>query len=428
MKKRDVFLFGAGAVIGWKGPTTNYLTERVRKTGHKIKSGQYITDIIYQALVEVCKLKKDEVNFETIISVVEELIVYYTGFSGSESKLSLTSPFLSPSALLNDIIHIERRENEGEQPTNINYKYRLIFEGDAAPEQHILRGLLTKIISQIMADVLDYSYYSVSKKVIVENEANKQLNDAFARWIKASLYPERVARIYTLNYDRLFKIVLENRGVPLFEGFTNTGAAIEPNAYHRPDLKRLYEHDFSCHYNLHGSASWHVSSLNRQNMPSHEYFLAINGPLITGNGDVATVQIEKGKNIILTPIITGYQKAQKTAITPFKQMQAAFDKDCMFADNLFIVGYSFGDAHINESIRNALKENEELQVTIVDPNFIKGDMYGKLWEDLFSHTNYVPEPMCTDQQGRDLYSCLKGRIRVYTKFFADFLKEVAPLE
>lgn len=424
MKIRDVFLFGAGAVIDWKGPTTNNLTERVRKTGHKTKSGLYITDKIYQTLVEECELKEDEVNFETIISVVEELIVYYAGYSGTDSKSSLTSPFLLPSALLNEIINIKKIDEERDQPTN----YKLILDGEAAPEQHFLKGLLTKVISQIMADVMSYSYYTNSKKVIIENETNKQLNDALANWIKASLNLERVARIYTLNYDRLFKIVLENRGVPLFEGFTNTGAAIEPNASHRPDLKRLYDHDFSCHYNLHGCASWAVRSFNGHNMPSHEYSLAINGPLITGNGDVATVQIEKGKNIILTPIITGYQKTQKTAVTPFKQMQAAFDRDCMFADKLFIVGYSFGDAHINETIRNALKENEELQVTIVDPNFIKGDMYGKLWEDLFSHTNHIPEPMCTDLQDKGLYTCLQGRIRVHTKFFSDFLKEVAPLE
>ncbi|MCJ8166037.1 SIR2 family protein [Pontibacter sp. E15-1] len=428
MKKRDVFLFGAGAVIDWKGPTTNYLTERIRNTGGKTKTGQYITDKIYQILLEECKLKKDEVNFETVISVVEELIVYYTGYSGTDSKLSLAFPFLSPSALLNDIINIEKKDEKGNQLTNLSSNYRLILEGEDTPEQYFLKGQLTKIISLIMADVINYSYYTNSKKVIVENESNKQLNDAFANWIKISLSSERVVRIYTLNYDRLFKVILENRGVPLFEGFTNTGAAIEPNAYHRPDLKRLYEHDFSCHYNLHGSASWHVSSLNKHGMPSHEYYLTNNGPLITGNGDVATIQIEKGKNIILTPIITGYQKTQKTAITPFKQMQAAFDKDCMFANHLFIIGYSFGDAHINESIRNALKENEELQVTIVDPNFIKGNMYGKLWEDLFSHTSFIPEPMCTDQKERGLYTCLQGRIRVYTKFFSDFLEGIAPLE
>lgn len=427
MKKRDVFLFGAGAVIDWKGPTTSWLTERIRKTGHKTASGQCITDKIYEALVEKCKLKEDDVNFETIISVVEELIVYYAGYTGTESQLSLTSPFLVPSPLLKAMIPAAKSEEETGQRFGPSSKYRLILEGEATPEQYFLRDLLAKVISQVMADVGAYSYYSNSKKGIVENKANEPLNDAFTNWVKASLHSEKVARIYTLNYDRLFKIILENRGVPLFEGFTNTGAAIDPNACYRPDLSRLYEHDISCHYNLHGSANWHVSSLNKWGMPSHEYFLTISGPLITGNGDVASIQIEKGKNIVLTPIITGYQKAQKTAVTPFKQMQAAFDKDCMFADNLFIIGYSFGDAHINESIRNALKFNEGLQVTIVDPNFIKGGMYGKLWEDLFSHTQHTPEPLCTDEQARGLYTCLQGRIRVHTRYFSDFLRKVAPL-
>lgn len=45
-------------------------------------------------------------------------------------------------------------------------------------------------------------------------------------------------------------------------------------------------------------------------------------------------------------------------ITLFKQMQAAFDRDCCFADELIIVGYSFGDEHINGSVKTALRYNK----------------------------------------------------------------------
>lgn len=50
-------------------------------------------------------------------------------------------------------------------------------------------------------------------------------------------------------------------------------------------------------------------------------------------------------------------------------MQAAFDKDCCFADEIYVIGYSFGMEHINESIKTALRHNENVKITIVDPNF-----------------------------------------------------------
>src|SRR6202035_1558321 len=80
----------------------------------------------------------------------------------------------------------------------------------------------------------------------------------------------------------------------------------------------------------------------------------------------ASVQIEKGKTLLVTSIVTGYQKAQRGMITPFKQMQAAFDRDCCFADEIYVIGYSFGDEHINESMRTAIRHNEKLKITIVD--------------------------------------------------------------
>jgi hypothetical protein len=81
------------------------------------------------------------------------------------------------------------------------------------------------------------------------------------------------------------------------------------------------------------------------------------------------MQIDKGKNLLVTNIITGYQKSQKSFITPFKQMQASFDKDCLNADNLYIIGYSLGDEHINASIKTAIKYNENVNIHLIDPAY-----------------------------------------------------------
>lgn len=134
------------------------------------------------------------------------------------------------------------------------------------------------------------------------------------------------------------------------------------------DVKRIMTDD-SCnvHYNLHGSSYWNVfsSDLNNHEITSERFIH------LQCNEAHTTFQVEKGKTILVPNIITGYQKAQKTALTPFKQMQAAFDKDCMFANKLIIVGYSIGDEHIKTSLRH----NPNLTIHLIAPNILDYNKY-----------------------------------------------------
>ena len=59
----------------------------------------------------------------------------------------------------------------------------------------------------------------------------------------------------------------------------------------------------------------------------------------------------------------------KTAFSPFRQMLSAFDRDCIEADKLFLIGYSYGDEHINDIIRNARKFNSKMEMIVVNPSF-----------------------------------------------------------
>lgn len=94
-KKRNVYLFGAGAVIDWGGPKTicdgnelTFLPERdsgeiknriccfthlIRNIGFQCKSGDRISNKIFEILKNNGVSEK-EINFETIINVIEELI------------------------------------------------------------------------------------------------------------------------------------------------------------------------------------------------------------------------------------------------------------------------------------------------------------------------------------------------------------------
>ena len=48
-------------------------------------------------------------------------------------------------------------------------------------------------------------------------------------------------------------------------------------------------------------------------------------------------------------------------------MQAAFDKECYLADEIYKIGYSFGDTHVNTSIKAALTNNPNVRIGLIDP-------------------------------------------------------------
>ena len=121
---------------------------------------------------------------------------------------------------------------------------------------------------------------------------------------------------------------------------------------------------------------------------------------------------------MITNIVTGYQKAQKAMISPFKQMQSAFDRDCCFVEELYIIGYSFGDEHINASIRTALRHNQNLKMIIVDPFFMKNDLDLAVSIKIFSATDkHMQIPKKLD---KEVHSHFGGAFIVYTMNFKEF--------
>ena len=160
---------------------------------------------------------------------------------------------------------------------------------------------------------------------------------------------------------------MQNKGVNVFEGFDFEGAAIGYDQKSVPNVLRILS-DFDSHafYNLHGCVDWQVEEHNVNNLPGYQYFLSTTGII---DNTTATIEIERGKNILLTNIITGQQKVQRTAISPFRQMLSAFDIDTHNADKLFIIGYSYSDEHINDIIRNARKYNTNLEIFLINPVF-----------------------------------------------------------
>ncbi|MBK5271559.1 MAG: SIR2 family protein [Bacteroidia bacterium] len=169
------------------------------------------------------------------------------------------------------------------------------------------------------------------------------------------------------------------------------------------------------YYNLHGSAYWTIQNENSNNLPGYQYFLS---GVPETNDSAATIEIESGRKLLLTNIITGYQKVQKTAISPFRQMLSAFDRDCFDANELYIIGYSFGDEHINDIIRNARKYNSDLEIILINPTFNDE----QFMFDFILHWGSV-RGMIYKNNGKDEIISPDYKVRVLQKRFGEFLTQ-----
>lgn len=415
-KVRRTFLFGAGAALEWGAPTTTELTELVLNSGFKMADNKtYITRFIYDTLINNGYSEKD-VNFETIISVIEELIVYYSDFDSSRHIPSVHK-CLFETKFKDEILNfsIEGGERKHgyvlEIPKGAKYSYARHSHQNETPEQFYFEHLLGEILTNICALGIDYSFHS---KIDLESKASK----SFIDWMELHA-KQTPLRLYTLNYDRIPKILLKSKNLVVFEGFDcDDYDKFDYNL--RPNVKAiLNDLEGNVYYNLHGSIYWNVEELDFNQLPNAEiYFNKF--PNLPGNNTPASLQIEKGKTLMVTNIVTGYQKAQKAMISPFKQMQSAFDRDCCFTEELYIIGYSFGDEHINASLRTALRHNRNLKIIIVDPFFMKNDLDLAVSLKIFSATDkHIQIPQKLDE---NVHSHFDGSFIVYTMYFNDFRK------
>lgn len=418
-KGRIVILFGAGATLSWNSPTTYELTTLVRNSGFKtIDNKTTITEYLFKALLK-SGYSETDINFETIINLIEELTVYYSSFDSEKKLPSLLSCLLTPK-FENEIFNFSVKGGEvkhGYQlqiPAGIDYEFSDFAYHNETPKQFFLLHLLNEILTDISARISKYAYHTSGHSVV---DVSSPISKQFCKWLTASS-KRSVLRIYTLNYDRIFKILLERSGITLFEGF-DCGENIPIGARLRADIpKILSDQNCNCHYNLHGSAYWEVLDLDENQLPNPEIVLTT-GPNLPINSNPASFQIEKGKTLLVTNIITGYQKVQKTNITPYRQMHSAFDKDCCFADEIFIIGYSFGDEHINQSLKTAIRYNPNLKITVVDPSFIKNEMDFQFAIKFFTYRqtgNLNPQKIA-----ENLYSYFDGAFVVHIKTFEGFL-------
>jgi hypothetical protein len=352
--------------------------------------------------------------------VIEELLVYYSNFD-SEKRISSLLRCFFDSRFKEEIFNFSVEggvANHGytlQIPKGITYNLSRHSLQNETPEQFFLQHLISVLLTDISSTVIEYSYYS-------KNHATLNLNSypstSFVEWM--TLHKEQTPlRLYILNYDRIFQTLLCENRIQVFEGFDNKAEEIFDYNI-RPNINKiLRDFDSDICYNLHGCINWDVEELDFHQLANPE-ILYSRYPNLQVNNTPASVQIEKGKTMMVTNIVTGYQKAQKSMIAPLKQMQSAFDIDCSLSEEIYIIGYSFGDEHINESLRTAIRHNPTMKIIIVDPYFMKNDFDLTVSKKLFSGTNNnLLFPKKIDE---NVHSHMNDTFLVYTMTFNEFRK------
>jgi hypothetical protein len=165
--------------------------------------------------------------------------------------------------------------------------------------------------------------------------------------------------IFTLNYDTLVEQAADTEGVVLLDGFIGTHRRVfRPESYEQ-DLYfpaettegRVHRFDRVLHlYKLHGSISWRASDSNIDNPYGVE-----SAPFDS--------QISQALLIYPTPAKYG-----ETLGMPYSEMFRRFATAVVRPQSvLFVIGYGFGDEHVNAIIRQALAI-PSFTLVIVDPN------------------------------------------------------------
>jgi len=193
---------------------------------------------------------------------------------------------------------------------------------------------------------------SIHEQIIEENKIDDLIHVDFAEWIGRAnrKYP---IEIFTSNYDYLFELALEEKGIPFYDGFTG---AYKPFFNPESVEDMSFISDQTKLWKIHGSLGWHYDDKT--------------GRVWRKDSD--------GDDILIYPSSLKYNESKKQPYTAFLDRLTNFLKQ---PDTILIAnGYSFSDEHINERILTALNSNTSAHVLALyyDLSWKKGKKEGYL--------------------------------------------------
>jgi hypothetical protein len=184
------------------------------------------------------------------------------------------------------------------------------------------------------------------------------------------------AHLFTLNYDTLFEQALETLGIQYFDGFTGRAVArFDPSVYgldiYYPGEVaegRVRRFDKFLHfYKLHGSIHWRVN--NEELIAHHPNLAEFEAYRGLGDSEKAKFLLDFSARIPTVGILPTTNKFVETLTMPFAHIFRLFQVRLSAPQTfLLVLGYGFGDSHVNHIIDGALM-NPSLVMLVVEPSF-----------------------------------------------------------
>jgi len=201
------------------------------------------------------------------------------------------------------------------------------------------------------------------ERIIANSNVIIQFHTQFIRAIHGRLHSGKSGMIqpinyFTLNYDTLLEDALSLERVPIADGF-NGGATgwWNVNAYHNSKAAAKV-------FKLHGSVDWCL--LEDDMLPSRVRY-SLKGQ-------------KTEEPVLIWPATTKYREVQRD---PFAQILEIMRRELRPDKNseavLAVIGYSFGDAHINYELDRALRESEGRLNVLVFTNLDKPEAILATW-------------------------------------------------
>jgi len=350
MKESIIILTGAGLTAGKEffGITTSGLTKDFLSYNHsELTEENNLISFIYSEFCFWNKLdpKKvddnlSQINFETILQMIEELFSYIEDAERTYHKHKFQN------SVKNTIYSLNRRLifkiNQVRNPKWKNLSYFFI--------EKMYNHLIDEIIRQI-------------------NPHNKNANNkgmlGFKEFLNSQFDTDKYSRrIYTLNYDNWL-----NNYYDYFDGFTN-------NKFDSKEV--INNRDIDCHYNLHGCILWQRGLIwQKVDEPEeHKHIQSFDGYTISREA------------LLPSPIISGYNKLTRINSSPLLEIFHSLTSDCLTANKILIVGYSFNDPHVNNNLKFADKSAKIIIVVYYDKSSLTdntSELQRVIWElnDIF---------------------------------------------
>lgn len=182
-------------------------------------------------------------------------------------------------------------------------------------------------------DALDQAISRSIKTIVTCNLPNDETPyHALARFIGTHRYP--ISELFTTNYDILMEQALETCRVPHFDGFVGSSKPFF-------DQRAIEEDQIPIRWcrlwKLHGSINWRFNKTIKSVFRSTED--------------------TDGDELLIHPSHRKYDESRRMPYFVMIDRLRAFLRNNQKPVALFVIGYSFGDEHLNEVIIESLKAN-----------------------------------------------------------------------